>query len=167
MPVKVTEPAGQGKHHHPESIDFHLKEQAISEAKTYLGNLVVQLRQGPLQDANLTLTWSIATGKDVANTLIRAAETGKDAEGTYVFGGCDLIVLAIHGRGSLERWMISSVTEHILGATVLPMLIVRTQEQHVHATPTSQEVEAKWESGCGWDVKIAASPRVSIRYLRS
>jgi len=133
LPIKASEPTEKGKHNYPESIDLHLKEQAISEVKIYLGNLVDQLRQGPLKDANITLTWSVAAGKDVADTLIRAAENGEDAEGTNVFGGCDLLVLATHGRGGLERLMLGSVTEHILGATKLPILIVRPQEQHALA----------------------------------
>ena len=32
-----------------------------------------------------------------------------------------------HGRGGLERWMMGSVTEHVLNATKLPVLIVRPQ----------------------------------------
>jgi nucleotide-binding universal stress UspA family protein len=143
LPIKVSEPAEQGKHSYPESMDLHLKDQAIREAKTYLGNLVDQLRQGPLKDADLTLTWSIAIGKDVADTLIRAAETGEDAEGSNVFGGCDLMVLATHGRGGLERWVLGSVTEHILGATRLPMLIVRPKEQHATTGSTSLQMEAR------------------------
>lgn len=127
LPIAGSE---RGRHHYPTSADLRLKEQALLEAKTYLGNLVDQLRQGPLADANLTLIWSVATGKDVADTIIKAAETGEDAECTRVYGGCDLIVLATHGRGGLQRWMLGSVTERILGATRLPILIVRPQEQH-------------------------------------
>jgi nucleotide-binding universal stress UspA family protein len=143
LPVNASEPAVQGQHHHSESIDLHLKDQAMSEVKTYLGNLVDQLRQGPLKDANLTLTWSVATGKDVADTLIRAAETGEDADGTKVYGGCDLIVIATHGRGGLDRLILGSVTEHILGATKLPILIVRPQEQHAQTVLSSQRIEAR------------------------
>jgi nucleotide-binding universal stress UspA family protein len=127
LPIKVNESA----------------EQAIREAKTYLGNLVDYLLQGPLKDADLTLTWSVAIGKDVAGTLIRAAETGEDAGGSNVFGGCDLMVLATHGRGGLERWVLGSVTEHILGATRLPMLIVRPKEQHATTESISLQVEAR------------------------
>ena len=130
LPITGSERGEQSQHHYPASVDLHLKEQALLEAKTYLGNLVDQLRQGPLADANLTLTWSVATGKDVADTIIKAAETGEDAGGAMVYGGCDLIVLATHGRGGLQRLMLGSVTERILGATKLPILIVRPHEQH-------------------------------------
>jgi nucleotide-binding universal stress UspA family protein len=143
LPIKVSESAEQGKHTHSESLDPHAKDEAIREAKTYLGNLVDQLRRGPLKDANITLTWSVAVGKDVAETLIRAAETGEDAEGANVFGGCDLMVLATHGRGGMERWVQGSVTEHILGATGLPMLIVRPKEQHARTITASLQVEAR------------------------
>ena len=143
LPIKVSESAEQSKHSYSESMGPHLKDQAIREAKTYLGNLVEQLRQGPLKDADLTLTWSVATGKDVAETLIRAAETGEDIEGSEVFGGCDLMVLATHGRGGLERWVLGSVTEHILGATRLPMLIVRPKEKHAQTATASMQIEAR------------------------
>ncbi len=142
LPATGSERGEQGQHRYPASVDPHLKEQALLEAKTYLGNLVDQLRQGSLADVDLTLTWSVATGKDVADTLIRAAETGEDAEGTKVYGGCDLIVLATHGRGGLERWMLGSVTERILGATKLPILIVRPPEQPAKTAPASMQVEA-------------------------
>jgi nucleotide-binding universal stress UspA family protein len=101
------------------------------------------LRQGPLKDADLTLTWSVAIGKDVAETLISAAETGEDIEGSNVFGGCDLMVLATHGRGGLERWVLGSVTEHILGATRLPILIVRPKERHTSTGSASLKIEAR------------------------
>jgi nucleotide-binding universal stress UspA family protein len=79
----------------------------------------------------------------VAETLIQAAETGEDVEGTNVFGGCDLMVLATHGRGSLERRVPVSVTERILGATRLPMLIVRPKEQHAETVTASRKIEAR------------------------
>ena len=53
------------------------------------------------------------------------------------------MVLATHGRGGPERWMLGSVTEHILGATRLPMLIVRPKEQHAQTSTASVQVEAR------------------------
>ena len=122
---------------------MHATDEAIRDAKTYLGSLVDYLRNGPLKDADLTLTWSVAIGHDVAETLVKAAEIGEDVEGTNVFGGCDLMVLATHGRGGPERWMLGSVTEHILGATRLPMLIVRPKELHAQTSTASVQVEAR------------------------
>jgi nucleotide-binding universal stress UspA family protein len=107
----------------------HMDEQALDEAKTYLCDVVDHLNQGEIADADLTATWSIAVGNDVAGALIKAAEEGEDIEGTSSLGSCDLIVLATHGRGGLQRRVMDSVTERVLGATKLPILIVHPQEQ--------------------------------------
>ena len=143
LPIKVRGSGKQDNLNYPESTVMHTADQAIRDAKTYLGNLVDYLRQGLLKDADLTLTWSVALGKDVAKTLIKVAETGEDVEGSDIFGGGDLLVLTTHGGGGPERLMPGSVTEHILGATRLPMLIVRPKEQHAQTSTASVQVEAR------------------------
>jgi len=55
------------------------------------------------------------------------AENGEDAEGAGAFGRCDLIAIATHGRGGLQHWVLGSITERVLGATKLPILIVRPE----------------------------------------
>ncbi|TMF45688.1 MAG: universal stress protein, partial [Chloroflexi bacterium] len=70
------------------------------------------------------LRTSVALGKDVADTLIRAAEQGEEAEGKRLTGNCDLIAMMTHGRGGLQRLSMGSVTEHVLGAAKLPLLVV-------------------------------------------
>jgi len=143
LPIKVRGSGEQVKHNYPESMEMHATDEAIRDAKTYLGTLVNHLLNGSLKDADITLTWSVAIGHDVAETLVKVAETGEDVEGANVFGGCDLMVLATHGRGGPERWMQGSVTEHILGATRLPMLIVRPKDQHSQTSTASVQVEAR------------------------
>ncbi len=140
LPVRDGESYGHSGYSSPASVDTPAKDEAIREAKTYLGNLISQLRQGPLMDVDLTLTRAVAVGKDVAEALIKVAETGEDAEDSGVFGGCDLLAIATHGRGGPERWISGSVTEHILGATRLPMLIVNANVQHEHKTSEAMEV---------------------------
>lgn len=99
------------------------RELALNEAKTYL-------RQAAQKDAdvarqyNLSLRTAIATGKDVADALIQSAEQGETLEGNRLAGGCDLIAITTHGRGGLQRLALGSVTERMLGATRLPLLIV-------------------------------------------
>jgi nucleotide-binding universal stress UspA family protein len=105
----------------------HLKENKLHRAKTYLNSIVDQLREGPLAHLNLTITWSIAVDNDVAQAIIRMAENGEDAEGAGVFGRCDLIAIATHGRGGLQHWILGSITDRVLGATKLPILIVRPE----------------------------------------
>jgi nucleotide-binding universal stress UspA family protein len=109
-----------------ESIE-RLKENMLHRAKTYLNSIAGQLREGPLAALNLSITWSVAVDDDVAHAIIRMAENGEDAEGAGVFGRCDLIAMATHGRGGLHHWVLGSVTERVLGATKFPILIVRPE----------------------------------------
>ncbi len=105
-----------------------LKANALHKAKTYLSSVAGSLREGPLADLRLSITWSVAIDDDVAHAIIRMAENGEDAEGAGVFGRCDLIAMATHGRGGFQHWVLGSVTERVLGATKLPLLVVRPEE---------------------------------------
>jgi nucleotide-binding universal stress UspA family protein len=104
----------------------------LDKAKSYLSSTLDHLREGlvapAVADLKLTLTWSVAVESDVASALIRLAENGEDAEGSGVFGGCDLIVMATHGSGGFQRWAMGSITERVLHATRLPLLIIRPQD---------------------------------------
>ena len=99
------------------------------EAKKYLIGIGERLQASEIGKLNLAIEWSIEESKDVANALIEAAESGKVLESSHEFTGCDLIAIATHGRGGLKRLMAGSVTEHVLGSTQLPMLIVRPRDE--------------------------------------
>ena len=116
-----------------------LEENKQHRAKTYLSSITDQLRDSPLADLNLSITWSVAVAQDVAHTIIRTAENGVDAEGAGAFGRCDLIAIATHGRGGLQRWILGSITERVLGATKLPILIVRPESAEFKLTLNSEE----------------------------
>lgn len=64
----------------------------------------------------MTIVSSVVISMDIAETIIKEAEQE---------GGYDLIAMTTHGRSGFPRLMMGSVTEHILGATKLPLLIVR------------------------------------------
>jgi len=115
---------GRGSHEH---IDPFMKEDILSDAKTYLSGVADRLQSGPLAALKLTIVCSVAMGRDVASALLSVAETGKDAEGTTMLGSCDLVALATHGRGGLQRLALGSVTERILEATRRPLLVVHTR----------------------------------------
>jgi nucleotide-binding universal stress UspA family protein len=100
-----------------------------NEAKKYLNGIGQRLQGSDIGKLNLAIEWSIEESKDVANALIEAAESGKTIESSYEFTGCDLIAIATHGRGGLQRLMAGSVTEDVLGSTNLPMLIVRPRAE--------------------------------------
>ena len=87
-----------------------------------------RFQRGDLAHLNLQVTASFAFGTDVAEVLIELAEDGEYLEDDEEVDGCDLIAMATHGRSGPERWAMGSVSERILGATRLPLLIVRPKK---------------------------------------
>lgn len=109
------------------------KRQAKQKAQAYLQ----ALRQQLSEQTNVRIISSIATSLDTAETLISIAETGEGDGLSRTMESCDLIALATHGRSGPARWVMGSITERILGATRLPLLVVRPQ--HTGEQPISQE----------------------------
>lgn len=101
------------------------KERMLDDAQAYLGD-VVQAYAALAKEPGVMLRTSVAIGKDVAETLIRAAEQSEEAEGKRLSGNCDLLAMTTHGRGGLQRLSMGSVTEHVLGTTKLPLLVVHS-----------------------------------------
>jgi nucleotide-binding universal stress UspA family protein len=104
------------------------KEQGMLEAHAYLSTIKQRLHEGTLAILKLSVTSTVWVSMDVASTLLGIAEAGEDMEDVEAAHGCDVIALATHGRSGPERWVLGSVAEHILGATKLPLLIVRPQK---------------------------------------
>jgi nucleotide-binding universal stress UspA family protein len=109
-----------------------LKSEALHKAKTSLHSLVSLLREGPLGELPLAITWSVVLGDDAAAAIVHVAENGEDAQGAGVAGRCNLIAMATHGRTGFQHWVLGSVTERVLGASRLPILIIRPAETEFH-----------------------------------
>ncbi|HEY6411283.1 MAG TPA: universal stress protein, partial [Ktedonobacteraceae bacterium] len=116
-----------------------LEEHTLHRAKAYLSSITDQLRDSPLAQLHLSITWSVAVDDDVAHAIIRMAENGEDAEGAGVFGRCDLIAIATHWRSGLLHWILGSITERVLGATKLPILVVRPEAAEFKHAPNGGE----------------------------
>lgn len=108
------------------------REQRLQRAKRYLETTVQHIREGfvapTVKRLGLTTSWSVAIDTDVAGAIIQTAENGEAITGAGIFGPCDLIAIATHGRGGLQRWVLGSVTERILHGSRRPVLIVRPPE---------------------------------------
>ena len=108
------------------------REQRLKQIKTYLKTTVQHIREGfvapVVKQLGLAISWSVAVDADVAGAILHTAEDGEEITGAGVFGTCDLIVMATHGRGSLQRWALGSITERVLRASRRPVLIVRPTE---------------------------------------
>jgi nucleotide-binding universal stress UspA family protein len=92
------------------------------QARKYLQLLTSTIRSGAFVDAcsseHFSITTEIATGTDVAQALIQVAEDGKQA------GRCNLIAMTTHTHSGLKRLILGSVSERVLHATHLPLLMV-------------------------------------------
>jgi nucleotide-binding universal stress UspA family protein len=118
------------------------REAILQQAKQHLRATGEEMRAGliaaPGIDHRLSVTWSVTIGDDIATGIARMAENGEAVEGGGVFEGCDVIAMATHGYGGLERWAVGSITERVLHATRLPLLIVRPTDmiEKGHETET-------------------------------
>jgi len=121
--VRVVEPVAEQKN------EMQVTQRGLSRARRYLSQTTELIREGYIAPAiskqQIAVSWSVALDTDIANAIVRVAENGEDAEGAGVFGGCELIAIASHGRLGLQRWAMGSVTERVLHATKRPLLIVR------------------------------------------
>jgi nucleotide-binding universal stress UspA family protein len=118
-------PSAYGKMKSQAYISDSMQEEARKEAEKYVKAVADRLCEGPFAAFKLNITSSIVVSTDVAGTIIKQAE---QAEGAERFARFDVIAIATHGRGGLRRLVMGSVTERILGATKLPLLIVRPRE---------------------------------------
>jgi nucleotide-binding universal stress UspA family protein len=119
------------------------REAVMYKAKLYLSTTVEHIREGlvasPLAELKLAITWSVTIEDDVAAGIIRMAEGGEDTEGAGIFGGANLIAMATHDYRGFQRWAMGSVTERVLHATKLPLLIVRPQDMLDQADQTQDQ----------------------------
>lgn len=119
-------PSANGRMRSQTHIDWEIQKQARNEAEVYLQSIAKRLEDEVLRTLHPLVTVSVIISTDVAGTIIHQAERQVDAQNIE---GCDLIAMATHGRGGIQRLFMGSVTEHILGSTRLPLLVVRPHEK--------------------------------------
>jgi nucleotide-binding universal stress UspA family protein len=119
------------------------RKAALAEAEDYLLKKQLELQEHLESHYQIRITWSVVVADDIAQGLLRVAEDGAVDLGVSIFGGCDILALATHGRSGLQRITLGSVTEHVLGRTMLPLLIVRPhplKSTHLPGEPAQQEM---------------------------
>jgi nucleotide-binding universal stress UspA family protein len=94
-------------------------DRGETDAAAYLEGIAGQLRAN-----GLTVTADVRTG---APALILLGELGPD----------DLVVVASHGRGGMERWLLGSVAEKLVRHAMGPVLLV-----HPALAPEPRAIQA-------------------------
>ncbi len=103
------------------------KEQALNEAHSYLTEIKHTICGEGRVTQDFQITTSVVADTDIASALIELVESGEES-GMHIgdsIDGCDVIAMATHGRSGLTRWIMGSITECVLDASRLPLLIVR------------------------------------------
>jgi len=77
---------------------------------------------------NLAITCSVLHARDITQAIVTSGNN------------YDLLAMATHGRGGLERLVIGSVTERVLHSTKLPLLVVRPR---LTSVPQAAECTAR------------------------
>jgi nucleotide-binding universal stress UspA family protein len=128
----VDVPASYGKYRSSvdEYYDAGVRAEAKREYQAYLDTVAKRFTEGDLATYNFSVETSVPIDMDVAEAIVQAAEQAEGAE----LSGYDLIVMATHGRGGVQRWVLGSVAERVLHATKVPLLIV-------HSTPVKHETQ--------------------------
>lgn len=94
-------------------------------AKAHLEHTIQEIHKGviapEIASLPLSITSSVIEGEDIASALVDTVEKKEEIGGSEY----DLIAMATHGHGGLQRWVMGSVTDRALHATTLPLLIVR------------------------------------------
>ena len=86
---------------------------------------------------------------DVAEAIVQKAEREN----------FDFIAMATHGRGGVQHWALGSITERVLHATKLPLLIMRPPDNQPR--PPSKSTEGT-ESKTGDEIVVAETTGVQI-----
>lgn len=107
-------------------VDKMMQEEEEQKARDYLHDLMDRILIHVPAGLQLTVTSSIIVSMDVTKAICAEAEPDQEEQQAEPY---DLVALATHGRGGLQRLLMGSVTEHLLGTIKVPMLIVRPHEQ--------------------------------------
>jgi nucleotide-binding universal stress UspA family protein len=108
--------------------DKQVREEAKRAAETYLSKVESRLREDAWEKLSFTVRSLVVFDNDAVAGIVAAVEQGKQEQNAEEFDSYDLVAIATHGRGDFQRLFIHSVTEDILKAIRLPLLIVRAPE---------------------------------------
>ena len=112
-----------------------MREEAKHLSQGYLAAVAERLTHGDV--SGLTVTTSLAVNVDVAEALVQVVQQQLLAGGHF-----DLVAMATHGRSGLQRLLMGSMTDHVMSATKLPMLVVHPSGQSKQVRANNEQVGA-------------------------
>ncbi len=95
--------------------DFAYGQAQYLAAATAEANAALDAVKSAMQEAGIAANAVVGEGHAVHDGIVRAIEST----------GADLVVMGSHGRRGLEKLMLGSVTQRVLGVVKVPVLVVR------------------------------------------
>ncbi|MDD2846661.1 MAG: universal stress protein [Rhodoferax sp.] len=95
--------------------DFAYGQAQYLSAATSEANAALDMAKKSMQEAGVTVNTLVGEGHAVHDGIVRAIESV----------GADLVIMGSHGRRGLEKLMLGSVTQRVLGVVHIPVLVVR------------------------------------------
>lgn len=96
--------------------DFAYGQTQYLSAATAEANNVLDAAKASMQEAGVVAQAALSEGHAVHQGILNTLEST----------GADLIVMGSHGRRGLEKLMLGSVTQRVLGVVHIPVLVVRS-----------------------------------------
>lgn len=95
--------------------DFAYGQSQYLSAATAEANTTLDAVKALMEEAGVSVSTVVGEGHAVHDGIVRVMESS----------GADLIVMGSQGRRGLEKLMLGSVTQRVLGAVHIPVLVVR------------------------------------------
>ena len=95
--------------------DFAYGQAQYLSAATSEANTALEAAKKAMEEAGVTVNTVVGEGHAVHDGIVRAIESV----------GADLVIMGSHGRRGLEKLMLGSVTQRVLGVVRIPVLVVR------------------------------------------
>ena len=95
--------------------DFAYGQAQYLSAATSEANAALEAAKKSMEEAGVTVNTVVGEGHAVHDGIVRAIESV----------GADLVIMGSHGRRGLEKLMLGSVTQRVLGVVRIPVLVVR------------------------------------------
>lgn len=95
--------------------DFADGQSRYISAATTEANTALDVAKKAMTDAGVSVTAVMGEGHAVHDGILSAVEST----------GADLVVMGSHGRRGLEKLVLGSVTQRVLGVVHIPVLVVR------------------------------------------
>lgn len=133
----VTVPPAIGRFRSGANVTDLLQQDERHKAEHYLQDVARRLSEWVSEKTQMVVTTETMVQVDVAGTVLKLAQAAMQQTGAAY----DLIALATHGRSGVRRAILGSVTEHVFGATPLPLFVVCPPAVEVEQASARQKAQ--------------------------